>query len=213
MIARQTGLDRKTVPKYVKQGLRAPRYGPRAPRPQLLDPYRAYVRERVEAYPRIRAIRLLREIRQLGYPGCYSQLTVYLRDIRPPPDRGFETAPGEQAQVDFAQFKADFTEEPGRIRVVWLFSLVLGHCRWLTGQFVHGQHLASVAGRDVSLTRTEFEVLRALSVNGGRRGPLPDGFMKCGRPREQAGPGKAPLPKIPGSRQPDYHHKFITSSW
>ena len=147
-IARQTGLARKTVRKYLKQGLQAPRYGPRAPRAQLLDPYRAYLRERVKAYPRIRATRLLREIRQLGYAGCYSQLTAYLRDIRPALDRGFEhrfeTAPGEQAQVDFAQFKTDFTEQPGRVRVVWLFSLVLGYCRWLTGQFVHGQHLASV---------------------------------------------------------------------
>ena len=41
-IARHTGLDRKTVRKYLKQGLQAPRYGPRAPRPQLLDPYRGY---------------------------------------------------------------------------------------------------------------------------------------------------------------------------
>ena len=52
--------------------------------------------------------------------------------------------PGEQAQVDFAQFKTEFAEAPGRVRVVWLFSLVLGHCRWLTGHFVYGQHLASV---------------------------------------------------------------------
>lgn len=32
-IARHTGLDRKTERKYLKQGLQAPRYGPRAPRP------------------------------------------------------------------------------------------------------------------------------------------------------------------------------------
>ena len=98
-IARQTGLARKTVRKYLKQGLQVPR----APRPQLLDPYRAYLRERVEAYPRIRATRLLREIRQLGYPGSYSQLTAYVREIHPSPDRGFEhrleTAPGEQAHL------------------------------------------------------------------------------------------------------------------
>ena len=147
-IARRTGLDRKTVRKYLAQGLQGPRYGPRAPRAQLLDPYRAYLRERVEAFPRLRATRLLREIRALGYPGGYTQLTAYLREIRPPLDRGFEhrfeTAPGEQAQVDFAQFKTEFTDEPGRIRVVWVFSLVLGYSRLLTGQFVYGQHLASV---------------------------------------------------------------------
>ncbi len=147
-IARQTGLDRKTVRKHLQQGLTAPRYGPRAPRPQLLDPYRAYLRERIEAYPTMRGTRLLREIRALGYPGGYSQLTGYLREIRPPADRGFEhrfeTAPGEQAQVDFAQFKTVFGDEPDRVHIVWLFSLVLGHSRWLTGQFVLRQDLATV---------------------------------------------------------------------
>ena len=47
-IARRTGLDQKTVRKYLKRGLTAPSYGPRSPRTQLLDPYRAYLRQRVE---------------------------------------------------------------------------------------------------------------------------------------------------------------------
>ena len=83
-IARHTGLTRKTRAQVSRAGVAAPRYGPRAPRPQRLDPYRAYLRERVETYPRMRATRLLREIRELGYPGGYSQLTAYLREIRPP---------------------------------------------------------------------------------------------------------------------------------
>lgn len=147
-IAQRTGLDRKTVRKYLKRGLKTPRYGPRTPRPQLLDPYRKYLRERVEAYPQMRGTRLLREIRALGYPGGYTQLTAYLRQIRPAADAGFEhrfeTAPGEQAQADFAQFKTVFTDEPERIRIVWLFSLVLGFSRFLTGKFVFGQNLATV---------------------------------------------------------------------
>ena len=55
-IARQTGLARKTVRKYLEQGLQAPRYGPRAPRPQVLDPYRAYLRERVQAEAVIKTV-------------------------------------------------------------------------------------------------------------------------------------------------------------
>ena len=62
-IARHTGLNRKTLRKYLKQGLQAPRYDPWAPQPQLVDPNRGYLRERVKAYPQIRATRLLREIR------------------------------------------------------------------------------------------------------------------------------------------------------
>ncbi len=158
-IARRVGMDRKTVRKYLQVGLQAPSYGPRAPRAQLLDPYRSYVRERVTAYPGLRATRLLREIRALGYPGGYSQLTAYVRTIRPlaPPgfEHRFETAPGEQAQVDFAQFKTVFTDQPDQVRVVWLFSLVLGYSRFLTGRFVFGQNLASVL-------RCHMEGLKAL---------------------------------------------------
>ena len=147
-IARRTGLDRKTVRKYLEQGLSAPTYGPRAPRPQRVDPYRPYLRQRIEAVPEIRATRLLREIRELGYSGGYTRLTDYLREIRPPKEHGFEhrfeTDAGEQAQVDFAQFKTVFSDEPERMRVVWLFSLVLGFSRYLFGQFVLGQCLAVV---------------------------------------------------------------------
>ena len=147
-IARRSGLDRKTVRKYLQLGMQAPSYGPRAPRPQRLDSYREYLRGRLEAFPTLRGTRLLREIHTLGYTGGYSRLTDYLREIRPPKHSGFEhrfeTAPGLQAQVDFAQFKTIFSEEPENLRIVWLFSLVLGFSRYLVGQFVTGQHLAVV---------------------------------------------------------------------
>jgi transposase len=147
-IARRCGVDRKTVRKYLERSIAVPCYGPRLPRPQQLDPYRSYLQERVKAHPRLRATRLLREIQALGYPGSYTRLTDYLREIRPPRQNGFEhrfeTAPGVQGQVDFAQFKTVFTDEPDHLRVVWLFSLVLGFSRYLFGQFVTGQHLAVV---------------------------------------------------------------------
>ncbi|SDJ55742.1 Winged helix-turn helix, partial [Salipiger marinus] len=38
-IARQTGLDRKTVRKYLERGLEAPVYGPREPEERLADKY------------------------------------------------------------------------------------------------------------------------------------------------------------------------------
>ena len=43
-IARRMRVDRKTVRRYLQYGVEQPRYGPRAPRPQKLDPYRAYLR-------------------------------------------------------------------------------------------------------------------------------------------------------------------------
>ena len=82
-IARRTGLDRKTVRRYIARGLEPPAHGPRKPRPTRLDSCRAYLRERVAAYPELRASRLLREPRGMGHQGGHTQLTDFLREVRP----------------------------------------------------------------------------------------------------------------------------------
>lgn len=146
-IARRTGLDRKTVRKYLDKGLEGPRYGPRRPRPRLLEPYEDYLRGRVTDHPELSGRRLMREIVERGYAGGYTTVTDFLREARPAPagfERRFETPPGKQAQVDFAHFKAVFDDEPDRVRTVWLFSLVLAHSRWLWGRFCLGQNLQTV---------------------------------------------------------------------
>lgn len=147
-IARATGFDRKTIRKYLDRGLEAPFYGPREPRQRLLDPYEDYLREQVQACPGLSGRRLLREITALGYTGGYSAVTDFLREVRPavlaPYERRYETAPGKQAQVDFAEFSVMFTDEPGVLRKVWLFSFVLGCSRWLWGRFCPNQKLETV---------------------------------------------------------------------
>ena len=45
-------MDPKTVRKYLASGLERPVYGPRAPRPTVIDPYKEYLSERVKAYAR-----------------------------------------------------------------------------------------------------------------------------------------------------------------
>jgi transposase len=147
-IARQTGIDRKTVRKYIERGLEAPAYGPRKTRATVIDPFAAYLRERVKAYPSLTGSRLFREIKERGYIGGYTAVTDFLRDIRAPATPGFEvrfeTPPGEQAQVDFARFHVVFTDEPTTPRIVWLFSMVLGHSRLIWARFVLHQDLPSV---------------------------------------------------------------------
>ena len=147
-IARRTGMDRGTIAKYVKCGLEPPRYGPRNPRPTVITPVEAYLRERIAAFPDLNGSRLLREIQERGYTGGYTALKDFLRTIRPaapPPfERRFETAPGKQAQVDFAHFRTTFTDTPEAERIIWLFSLVLGHSRLMWARFVERQDLAMV---------------------------------------------------------------------
>jgi len=147
-IARKVGLDRKTVRRHLARGMEPPAYGPRPPRQRQLAPYEAYLRERIAAWPELTGKRLLRELRELGYGGCYSVLTDFLREARPPKpkpfERRFETAPGRQGQVDFAQFRTEFAAEPGETRILWLFTMVLGHSRWLWGRFCATQDLQTV---------------------------------------------------------------------
>ena len=147
-IARRIGLDRKTVRRYVERGLEPPAYQPRQPRATKVTPFQTYLRERVAAFPELTGTRLHREIRDVGYSGGYTAVKVFLRDIRPSPSPGFEvrfeTPPGRQAQVDFAQFRTVFTDEPGAERIIWLFSLVLGHSRMLWGRFVTHQDMQTV---------------------------------------------------------------------
>jgi transposase len=147
-IARRTGMDRTTIAKYIKRGLEPPSYGPRRPRPTVVTPVEAYLRERIAAFPELTGSRLLREVKELGYAGGYTALKDFLRIIRPKPpqafERRFETPPGKQAQVDFAYFRTTFTDDPGAERIVWLFSLVLGHSRMMWARFVVRQDLATV---------------------------------------------------------------------
>ena len=62
-IQRELGISRNTVRKYVRSDAQA-RWGPRAPRPRKLDPYKDYLLARIEAARPdwIPATVLLREI-------------------------------------------------------------------------------------------------------------------------------------------------------
>ena len=147
-IAQRVGLDRKTVRKYLRQGLSVPTYGPRQARPTKLNDFQAYLDQRIGRYPDLSGSRLLREIRDLGFTGGYSMVTDYLRQVRPSAaqtfEQRFETPAGKQAQVDFAQFKVCFQCEPDQPRIIWLFSLVLGYSRYLFSRFVWRQTLDEV---------------------------------------------------------------------
>src|ERR1700729_2702963 len=147
-IARQLGVDRKTVRTYIAKGLEPPTYKKRAPAPGVVDRFEPYLRERLATYPALTARRLFREIKERGFTGGYSVVRDRVRDIRPARSAGFEarfeTPPGEQAQVYFARFEVEFTDEPSVRRIVWLFSMVLGYSRLIWARFVVHQDLQSV---------------------------------------------------------------------
>ena len=104
-IARQLGCSRNTVRRYLREQ-EARRYGPREARPCKLDPFKEFLRARVDqARPRwIPATVLLREIQERGYDGGLTQLKAWLallKKVEPEPVVRFETPPGKQMQADF----------------------------------------------------------------------------------------------------------------
>jgi transposase len=117
----------------------------RSPRPRasLLADYEAKLQEWLRRYPHMTVQRLLEELRRDGYRGGYTILRERVRELRPPARHGlverFETAPGAQAQMDYAVYDLEFTHE-GRRRVN-LFSYVLGYSRRQYLRFVESQDL------------------------------------------------------------------------
>jgi transposase len=140
-IARQLGCSRNTVRRYLREE-EASRYGPRSPRATKLDPYRAYLAERVEqAKPRwIPATVLLREIAERGYEGGISQLKAWLAPLKqgePDPVVRFETPPGQQMQADFTWVRK------GRDPLV-AFVATLGYSRATYVKFGRSEDLAAL---------------------------------------------------------------------
>ena len=109
-IVRQTGVSRNTVRKYLRDDTE-PKYTERPKRLGKLDAYKDYIGERIEAArPQwIPATAIEREIRALGYQGSIRLIRYYLAELRPrsrpDPVVRFETAPGQQMQVDWGVFR------------------------------------------------------------------------------------------------------------
>ena len=105
-IARQLGVDRKTVRSLLQLGAPGRRH-PRAELPSQLEPFKPYLQARLAQYP-LSSVRLLEEIRLRGYTGGYDLVKRFAQPLREAREISavvrFETAPGVQSQVDFGHF-------------------------------------------------------------------------------------------------------------
>lgn len=156
-VARAYGLDRKTVRTWRGRG----RPGPRRARPVVsqLDPYRAWLAARAPEVAYNAAV-LHRELREQGFAGS---AVIVRRAVQPlraaaPPRVAtvrFETAPGQQAQVDFGQVRVWIGDVfvPAQIFVMTLgysrrgFAVAFPRQRlreWLAGHEQAFQHFGGV---------------------------------------------------------------------
>jgi len=144
-IARELGLSRNTVRKYLRHDTPLPHYRPRTSRPCKLDPFKAMLQQRIEAArPHwIPATVLLRELREQGYDGGISQLKAYLAPFKQRPEEPvvrFETPVGQQLQADFTTIRRGrdplkaFVATLGFSRATFVrFSAREDSDAWLTG--------------------------------------------------------------------------------
>jgi transposase len=128
-ISALTGFDPKTLRKYLRDS-KTPRYGPRQKRPSKLDPFKPYLQQRMAAGV-WNATVLLEEIGQQGYTGSYSILRAFLQPLRREASavavRRFETAPGQQGQVDWVE--VGHIQGPEGRKRLYGFVLTLGYSR------------------------------------------------------------------------------------
>lgn len=151
-IARELGLNRRTVDKDINEG--AHHEHKRQPIGSILDPHKDYIKQRLDKYD-LTATRILREIKERGYPGSYTILRDYIRQLKgakpKPAFVRFETEPGEQAQVDWSDF--GWMESGGKRMKLWCFSMVLGYSRTLYIEFTHSQNLVSLGKAHINAFR------------------------------------------------------------
>ena len=103
----------------------------RLTRGSKLDAFNTKIKELLNTYPTITAVRMREELAVLGYKGGMTILRERLRRIRPRPVREpvirFETDPGVQGQMDWSPYTIRFARE-GK-QTVLCFSYILGFSR------------------------------------------------------------------------------------
>ena len=134
-IARQTGYSRVTVRKYINSQI--PPIPPKiSNRPSKLDAYKEYIDQRLQEYP-LTASRIYREVQEQGFKGKYTIVKDYVREVRPkvgvPAIYRYETKPGVQAQVDWAE--CGYLEIDDARRKLYCFTTVLGYSRMRYAEF------------------------------------------------------------------------------
>lgn len=108
------------------------------PRPSMLDPYRGFVEDTLETYPKLTATRLYDMVVARGYSGSVRTLTRFVAEVRPvPKSEAFvrvERLPGEQSQIDWGHVGRIPVD--GGDRALWVFVMVLAFSRAIFAELV-----------------------------------------------------------------------------
>ena len=145
-IAREFDLDRKTVRSVLSQQQWQP-YRRSIRRASLMDEHRQWLEERAPQVNYSARILFQELCAQRGYTGCYENVKVAVRPLRQAAavtsltQCRFETAPGEQAQVDWGEVRVRMGGERVRVHV---FVMTLGYSRRGYAEGFANERLANV---------------------------------------------------------------------
>ena len=142
-IERLTGYSRNTIRKVLRgehnRAFATPDRGSK------LDPYKDYLRKRF-AEVELSAVRLLEEIKPMGYAGSLQTLRRFMRELKAHKRVAekttvrFETAAGHQAQVDWG-YCGKFEDSDGKKISVYVFAMVLSYSRMLYIEFTNSMQM------------------------------------------------------------------------
>lgn len=142
-IATNLELHRDTVRRSL--GLDQRKSGEARTRRKEIDTFEQFVRQMLADYPKLRATRLLSMLRGRGYKGSVYPVRRLRRTILPSLNKAYldlHFTPGEQAQVDWADFgKMSYGKHTRPLRC---FIMVLSHSRAIYARMFHDMKSARV---------------------------------------------------------------------
>jgi transposase len=143
-IARELGVDRKTVKRWLRLGEWQPRQPQR--RERQLDRFAEFIERRAPEVG-FNGVVLYRELQTLGFTGGLMQVQRFVRPYRAQRKWSelatvrFETGPGEQAQVDYGQLWVWIGAQPEKVH---LFVFTLGYSRRLSARAYRNERLTTL---------------------------------------------------------------------
>ncbi len=137
-IARKLGISRNTVKKYLEDLELAGEHRRTRKRKSLLDPYKDNIKAWLEEDMDYTATWIYDRLSAMGFSGSYEIVKRKVSAIKAERQKiaymRFETEPGCQGQVDFGEFQVEQAE--GRVKKLYLFSMILGYSRKIYGELI-----------------------------------------------------------------------------
>ena len=143
-IVRMTGYSRNTIRKVLRNGYDD---SERQSRKSKLDEYKGYIESKFKDGRPVS--RILKDIKQMGYTGEKTQVYRFLQPLRNEIKRRekltvrYETAPGEQAQVDWGHC-GHIIDLDGKKKKLYVFSYVLSYSRACYVEFTTSMNLKTL---------------------------------------------------------------------